>query len=70
MYALGTMKESSAFRNLCRAYEFPMHEYNEVAKNIDAYREDKKWKILLKNHRSILVQLKYFTKSVQFCFVK
>lgn len=44
MYALGTMKESSAFRNLCRAYEFPMHEYNEVAKNIDAYREDKKWK--------------------------
>lgn len=47
MYALGTMKESSAFRNLCRAYEFPMHEYNEVAKNIDAYREDKKWKNII-----------------------
>ena len=43
MYALGTMKESSAFRNLCRAYEIPMDEYNEVGKNLDAFRTDKKW---------------------------
>ena len=43
MYALGTMKESSAFRNLCRAYDIPMDEYNEVGKNLDAFRNDKKW---------------------------
>lgn len=47
MYALGTMKESSAFRNLCRAYEIPMDEYNEVGKNLDAFRNDKKWKPII-----------------------
>lgn len=47
MYALGTMKESSAFRNLCRAYEIPMDEYNEVGKNLDAFRTDKKWKPII-----------------------
>lgn len=47
MYALGTMKESSAFRNLCRAYDIPMDEYNEVGKNLDAFRNDKKWKLII-----------------------
>ena len=47
MYALGTMKESSAFRNLCRAYDIPMDEYNEVGKNLDAFRSDKKWKSII-----------------------
>lgn len=47
MYALGTMKESSAFRNLCRAYDIPMDEYNEVGKNLDAFRTDKKWKPII-----------------------
>lgn len=47
MYALGTMKESSAFRNLCRAYNIPMDEYNEVGKNLDSYRNDKKWKSII-----------------------
>ena len=47
MYALGTMKESSAFRNLCRAYNIPMDEYNEVGKNLDSYRNDKKWKPII-----------------------
>ena len=47
MYALGTMKESSAFRNLCRAYNIPIDEYNEVGKNLDSYRNDKKWKPII-----------------------
>lgn len=47
MYALGTMKESSAFRNLCRAYGIPMDEYNDVGKNLDAFRNDKKWKPII-----------------------
>ena len=47
MYALGTLKESSAFRNLCRAYDIPMDEYNEVGKNLDAFRNDKKWKPII-----------------------
>jgi DNA polymerase III alpha subunit len=47
MYALGTMKEQAAFRNLCRAYGMQIDEYNEIAKNLDAYREDKKWKPII-----------------------
>lgn len=47
MYALGTMKESSAFRNLCRAYDIPMDAYNEVGKNLDNFRNDKKWKPII-----------------------
>ena len=47
MYALGTMKESSAFRNLCRSYDIPMDEYNEIGKNLDTYRNDKKWKPII-----------------------
>lgn len=47
MYALGTMQESASFRNLCRAYDMNMDEYNEVAKNLDLYRNDKKWKPII-----------------------
>lgn len=47
MYALGTMKESSAFRNLCRSYDIPMDEYNEIGKNLDNFRNDKKWKPII-----------------------
>ena len=63
MYALGTMKESSAFRNLCRAYEFPMHEYNEVAKNIDAYREDKKWKNIIEESQKYIGTIESISPS-------
>lgn len=63
MYALGTMKESSAFRNLCRAYEFPMHEYNEVAKNIDAYREDKKWKNIIEESQKYISTIESISPS-------
>lgn len=63
MYALGTMKESSAFRNLCRAYEFPMHEYNEVAKNIDAYRKDKKWKNIIEESQKYIGTIESISPS-------
>ena len=63
MYALGTMKESSAFRNLCRAYEFPMHGYNEVAKNIDAYREDKKWKNIIEESQKYIGTIESISPS-------
>lgn len=54
MYALGKMQESSAFRNLCRAYGMGMDEYNEVAKNLDQYREDKKWKPLIEESQKYI----------------
>ena len=43
MLAYGTMGESEAFRNVCRSAGEPYDEVNEVSKDIDAYRDDKKW---------------------------
>jgi len=43
MVAYGTMKESEAFRNVCRSAELPYDEVNEVGKNIDKYRNDPYW---------------------------
>lgn len=44
MLAYGTMKESEAFRNVCRSYGLPFEEFNDVGKIIDQYRNDKYWK--------------------------
>jgi len=43
MLAYGTMKESEAFRNVCRSYGLEFAEFNEVGKNIDQYRNDSYW---------------------------
>jgi len=44
MIAYGTMQMGEAFRNVCRTHDLPYDEYNEVAKNIEDYAENKKWK--------------------------
>lgn len=44
MIAYGTMKDGEAFRNVCRSHGLSYDEYNEVAKNIENYENDKKWK--------------------------
>lgn len=49
MVAYGTMKESEAFRNSCRNAGLHFSEYNEVAKNLEAYRDDKEWKDMIEH---------------------
>lgn len=44
MVAYGSMQLSEAFRNICRSAQIPYDEYNEVAKDLENYAEDKKWK--------------------------
>lgn len=44
MVAYGTMKESSSFRNVCRSHGLKISEYNDVAKNLDKYKNNSKWK--------------------------
>jgi DNA polymerase III alpha subunit len=48
MTAYGTMQESEAFRNYCRAKNLRMESYNEVGKDLDKYRNDGKWKDIIK----------------------
>ena len=47
MVAYGTMQEGEAFRNVCRSHGLQFDEFNDVAKNLNQYREDKKWKPLI-----------------------
>lgn len=44
MIAYGTLKESEAFRNVCRSYNMEFSEFNEIGKDLDKYRNDEKWK--------------------------
>lgn len=44
MIAYGTMQEGEAFRNICRCHNLDFNEYNDVAKNIDNYKNNEKWK--------------------------
>ena len=43
MIAYGTMKDGEALRNVCRSHGLSFDEYNDVAKNIESYVNDKKW---------------------------
>ena len=47
MIAYGTMQEAEAFRNVCRSKGMEFDEFNDVGKNLDRYRDDKKWKPLI-----------------------
>lgn len=47
MYAPGTMQEGEAFRNVCRSKGLKFDEYNEVAKDLNKYRDDDYWKPII-----------------------
>ena len=44
MIAYGTMQLGEAFRNVCRSHGLLFDEYNDVAKNVEQYINDRKWK--------------------------
>lgn len=54
MLALGTMKESEAFRNLCRAKGLEMNEFNEIAKDLESYREKPEWKDIIEESKKFI----------------
>jgi len=48
MITYGTMKESEAFRNVCRSMDMEFYEFNEVGKDLEAYADDDKWGDIIK----------------------
>lgn len=44
MIAYGTMQIGEAFRNVCRSHELSFDEFNDIAKDLENYAEDPKWK--------------------------
>lgn len=47
MISYGTMQEAEAFRNVCRSKNLKFEEYNEIAKDIESYRDKEPWKELI-----------------------
>jgi DNA polymerase III alpha subunit len=54
MTAYGTMQKSEAFRNLCRARNIPMKEFNEVGKDLENYETHPKWKDLIEESKKFI----------------
>lgn len=54
MTAYGTLQDSGAFRITCKMNGLEMDEYNEVAKNLDNYRNDEKWKYLIEESQKFI----------------
>ena len=51
MIAYGTMQEGEAFRNVCRSHGLAFDEFNDVAKNIEKYTDNNKWKPLIEESK-------------------
>ena len=51
MVAFKPLQESSAFRLWCKAKHYNIEEYDEVAKNLDDYVEDSKWKDVIEESK-------------------
>lgn len=54
MTAYGTMQESEAFRNLCRARNVDYNTTNKIAKDLDRYRNDPEWKDFIKESEKFI----------------
>lgn len=48
MLSFKPLQNSSAFRLYCRAIGMDIHEYDDIAKDIDSHRNDKKWSDIIK----------------------
>jgi DNA polymerase III alpha subunit len=51
MIAYKPLQESSAFRLWCKAHDMHISEYDEVAKNLEVYENDEKWKDLIEGSK-------------------
>ena len=51
MIAYKPLQESSAFRLWCKAHDMHISEYDEVAKNLEAYENHEQWKDLIEGSK-------------------
>ena len=51
MIAYKPLQESSAFRLWCKANDMHVSEYDDVAKNLEAYEDDLQWKQLIEDSK-------------------
>ena len=51
MIAYKPLQESSAFRLWCKAHDMHISEYDEIAKDLESYENDEKWKDLIEGSK-------------------
>lgn len=54
MLAWKPLQESSAFRLYCKGIGKHISEYDDVAKDLDSYREDRKWKSIIEESKRFI----------------
>lgn len=54
MLAWKPLQESSGFRLYCKSIDLNINEYDEVAKDLDKYREDEKWKNVIEESKHFI----------------
>ena len=62
------LQESSGFRLYCKALDIDYDTVNEIAKDLDKYREDPKWKNIIEESRRFIGVVEGVAESP--CFVK
>lgn len=48
------LQEASGFRLYCKAIDLPISDYNDVAKDLDRYRDDPKWKDIIEESKKFI----------------
>ena len=54
MLAWKPLQDSSAFRLYCKGIGKHISEYDDIAKDLDSYREDKKWKSIIEESKRFI----------------
>ena len=57
------LQESSGFRLYCKAIGLDINEYNDVAKDLDKYKEDKKWGELIEKSKPFIGVIEGISES-------
>lgn len=68
MLSYKPLQDSSAFRLWCKAIGMENDDYNEIAKNIDDYREDEKWKDIIEESKHFIGVVESVSPSP--CFIE
>lgn len=63
MIAWKPLQHSSAFRLYCKSLDLNINEYDEIAKNIDNYREDEKWKDIIQESEHFVGVIESISES-------
>lgn len=57
------LQESSGFRLYCKAIGLDINEYNDVAKNLDKYKDDEKWGELIEKSKPFIGVIEGISES-------